>query len=357
MSFKLLNGDIWQWSKRVAMVKFKEMNSAENIQATPVPPSLLASLKAGFDAVTKHIWLILIPAILDIFLWLGTRLSLADLIQNFLKEISSIPELKSAETADLIAAASEIWISIGESFNLFSALRSYPVGVPSLFAAGQPASAPVVIASSVEVTSPFTIIGLWLLLFAVGLVFGALFYHLVAQAALTDRVDWNQTMRQWPWNSLQVTLLALFWVALLIVMFIPGSCFLTLVTMTGQPFSQLGLLIYGVLVIWVLFPLIFSAHGIFVNRHKVWVSVLDSVRITRFTVAKTALFFVLIFVISEGLSVLWRVPEGSSWLLLIGVFGHAFIVTSLLSASFVYYRDAYLWVKSMQTRSKLSVIA
>ena len=337
------------------MVKLKEMNPAENIQAMPAPPSLMVSLKAGFDAVTRHIWLILIPALLDIFLWFGTRLSLADLIQNFLGDISSMPELQSAETADLIGAASEIWTSIGESFNLFSALRTYPVGIPSLFAAGQPAGTPVVIASSVEITSPFTIIGLWLLLSAVGLVLGAMFYYLVAQAALTDRIDWHQTIHQWPWNSLQVALLALFWVAMLLVIFIPGSCFLTLVSMTGQPFGQLGMFIYAVLVIWVLFPLLFSAHGIFVNRHKVWVSVLDSVRITRFTVAKTALFFFMIFVINEGLSVLWRVPEGSSWLLLIGVFGHAFIGTGLLAASFVYYRDAYLWVQSKHTRSKISV--
>jgi hypothetical protein len=338
------------------MVKFKEMNSAENIQATPAPPSLMASLKAGFDAVTGHIWLILIPAILDIFLWFGTQLSLADLIQNFLGEISTMPELQSTETADLIVAASEIWTSIGESFNLFSALRTYPVGIPSLFAAGQPGGAPIVLTSSVEITSPFAIIGFWLLISAVGLVLGAIFYHLVAQAALTDRIDWHHALRQWPWNSLQVFLLALFWVALVMVIFIPGSCFLTLVSMTGQPFGQLGLLVYTALVVWVLFPFIFSAHGIFVNRHKVWVSVLDSVRITRFTVAKTALFFVMIFVINEGLSVLWRVPEGKSWLLLIGVFGHAFIATGLLAASFVYYRDAYLWVQGTLTRSKLPVI-
>lgn len=338
------------------MVKFKEMNSAENIQAMPAHPSLMASLKAGFDAVTRHIWLILIPALLDIFLWFGTRLSLADLIQNFLGEISSMPELQSTETADLIGAASEIWTSIGESFNLFSALRTYPVGVPSLFAAGQPAGVPVVLASNVEITSPFAIIGFWLLFSAVGLIFGAMFYHLVAQAALVDRIDWHQTIRRWPWNSLQVFLLALFWVALLMLIFIPGSCFLTLVSMTGQPFGQLGLFIYAILVIWVLFPLLFSAHGIFVNRHKVWISVLDSVRITRFTVSRTAIFFVLIFVVNEGLSVLWRVPEGSSWLLLIGVIGHAFIATGLLAASFVYYRDAYLWVQSKLDRSKQPVI-
>ena len=338
------------------MVKFKEMNSTEKIQVMPAPPSLMASLKAGFDAVTRHIWLILIPALLDIFLWFGTRLSLADLIQNFLGEISSMPELQSTETADLIGAASEIWTSIGESFNLFSALRTYPVGVPSLFAAGQPAGVPVILASNVEITSPFAIIGFWLLFSAVGLIFGALFYHLVAQAAMADRIDWHQTIRRWPWNSLQVFLLALFWVALLMVLFIPGSCFLTLVSMTGQPFGQLGLFIYAILVIWVLFPLLFSAHGIFVNRHKVWISVLDSVRTTRFTVTKTALFFVLIFVVNEGLSVLWRVPEGSSWLLLIGVIGHAFIATGLLAASFVYYRDAYLWVQSKLDRSKQPAI-
>ncbi len=338
------------------MVKLKEMNPAENIQAMPDPPSLMASLKAGFDAITKHIWLILIPAVLDIFLWFGTRLSLADLIQKFLAEISALPELQSTETADLIDAAGEIWTSIGESFNLFSALRSYPVGIPSLFAAGQPAGVPLTLSSNIEVTSPFAIIGFWLLFSAVGLFLGALYYHLVAQAAVADRIDWRLAIRQWPWSTFQVFLLALVWVALLMLIFIPGSCFLTLISMTGQPFGQVGLLVYATLVIWMLFPLLFSAHSIFINHHKMWVSVLDSIRVTRFTISKTALLFVLIFVVNEGLSVLWRVPEGSSWLLVIGVLGHAFIATGLLAASFVYYRAAYLWVQRKLAVAESSVI-
>lgn len=66
---------------------------------------------------------------------------------------------------------------------------------------------------------------------------------------------------------------------------------------------------------------------------------------TRMTLPTTALFILSIFVISEGLDILWRVPAEKSWLTLIGVGGHAFITSALLAASFIYYRDADLWTQ------------
>jgi hypothetical protein len=47
------------------------------------------------------------------------------------------------------------------------------------------------------------------------------------------------------------------------------------------------------------------------------------------------------------LDTLWRVPDEKSWLSLVGVAGHAFISTSLLAASFIYYRDTSRWVQRM----------
>jgi hypothetical protein len=66
------------------------------------------------------------------------------------------------------------------------------------------------------------------------------------------------------------------------------------------------------------------------------------------------LFFLGVLLISEGLDVLWSTPEENSWLTLIGVAGHALVTTSLLAASFVYYRDAGRWVNWMLKQAQLS---
>jgi hypothetical protein len=73
------------------------------------------------------------------------------------------------------------------------------------------------------------------------------------------------------------------------------------------------------------------------------------------TLPTTSLLLLVILVISEGLDVLWGVPLSTSWLTLVGIAGHAFISSSLLAATFIYYRDADLWVQQVLQQAKLSV--
>ena len=140
---------------------------------------------------------------------------------------------------------------------------------------------------------------------------------------------------------------ALFWVLLFIVVSLPGSCLVSIVALGGLPVGQCALLLYTGVILWLFIPLLFSAHGIFVNHDKMFASVKASFRLTRYTLPTTGLFFLLVLLISQGLDLLWQVPPQTSWLTLVGLAGHAFIVTGLLAASFVYYRDAGYWVDNL----------
>jgi hypothetical protein len=53
--------------------------NTDRLESLPPPPNVIGSLRAGFDAVSSHVVLILLPLILDVFLWLGPRLSVGDL--------------------------------------------------------------------------------------------------------------------------------------------------------------------------------------------------------------------------------------------------------------------------------------
>jgi hypothetical protein len=50
---------------------------------------------------------------------------------------------------------------------------------------------------------------------------------------------------------------------------------------------------------------------------------------------------------------LWNIPAVDSWWSIVGIIGHAFVTTSLLAASFIYYRDADRWLREIvqQTQS------
>ena len=332
------------------------MKSTEN-KVILAPPNPIKAILSGFDAIANHIGLILFPVALDVFLWLGPHLRVKGLLENAIQQFTSLPGLVTPETGDMVKLTREYWLAVAIRVNLFSALRSIPVGIPSLMVSRQPVVTPYGAPPFWEVSSLGVAALVWIMLTLVGMVLGALFFILIGQVTQGERLDWRQTFSAWPRASLQVILLALFWLAVLLAISIPASCALTLAAVSGIGGSTLGIILYFGLVLWVMFPLAFSPLGILADKRKVWPSVVDSVRLTRFTLPTTGLLFIIIVLISEGMDFLWNVPAESSWITLLAVTGHAFIATSLLATYFIYYRDATRWMQRVVQQAKLSSIA
>ncbi len=103
--------------------------------------------------------------------------------------------------------------------------------------------------------------------------------------------------------------------------------------------------------------MIFSPHGILAYQRRMWASVIESIRLVRFSFPGTALLLLVLMVISEGLDFLWNVPADESLILLLAIAGHAFVTTSLLATSFIYYRDASRWMQRVIQQAKLASTA
>jgi hypothetical protein len=325
-------------------------------QAIPAPPRVLTSLRVGFDAIANHIGLILFPIFLDLVLWFGPHLRVKTLMANILDRMFSLPGMNTPDTADLIQMSQQYWTALAEHLNFFSILRTYPVGLTSLMVSRMPIATPFGAPFMWEIPSFGFAILLWFVLVLFGLVLGTLFYALVEQASVTGLVDWQQTFNRLPWASLQVILLALFWVGMFAALSIPFSCLLTVLMLGGMAIGQIGFLLFGFFMVWLLFPLLFSAHGIFVYGMGMWASVREGFQMTRMTGFSVFIFVFLVFAISEGLDYLWQVPAENSWLALVAVIGHAFVTTGLLAASFIYYRDATRWAQRIAQQRKFSTI-
>lgn len=329
------------------------MNTADP-QVLPAPPSLIKSLMAGFDAISNHIGLILFSLALDLLLWLGPHVRLVALVESLFGRAARLPEMQAAEIAEMMRAGREQWMQIAEHFNLLGILRTFPVGVPSLMLSRAPATTPAGTAPVWEIDSLLVTMGLGLVLVLVGLLAGTLYFAVVAQAALDGKVAWRSALQSWPRTYGQVLLLALFWLVLLLVMTVPFSCVFSFLLIGGMDLGRFALLLYGGLLIWLLLPLAFSPHGIFVNQHTMWNSVREGARLVRVTLPTTGLLLLVILVLSEGLDVLWRVPPEDSWLVIVGIAGHAFVTAGLLAGSFVYYRDADHWLQKMIQQARLA---
>ncbi|MGB3703672.1 MAG: hypothetical protein WA997_20610 [Anaerolineales bacterium] len=314
----------------------------------PPAPNLIGAIRSGFDAITNHIWLILFPIILDLFLWIGPRIKLTSLINNTSEELFRVSASQDPSLVELLGPMQEIWAEFAEQFNMLVLLRSYPVGITSLVVAKSAATSPVAdLVESWEIGSLWGVLLAFVVISLIGIAGGTLFFLVVAQAAVIGDISWKQAFSEWLWSSLQMFFLAVLWTVIFLVITIPGSFLLSLVILSGVSYGQCALLVFAGAVFWLILPLVFSPHGIVLNQNSFFESVKISANLARKTLPSTVLFVLAVFLLSKGLDILWSYPKPTSWFLLVGILGHALVTTGLLAASFVYYRDALRWMEEM----------
>ena len=239
----------------------------------------------------------------------------------------------------------EFWNFVAERFNLMTMLRSIPVGIPSLMSGRSPVQRPGGDPLFIDITSGGGVLAIWLLLSLIGLVIGTFYYIVVSQATLSGKVNWKQVVSQLPGASVQVIALALLWIFLFLAISVPAGCMISFFVMSGIPLGQITLFFLFGFLVWLFFPLLFSAHGIVVYRLNMLASVRNSVRVIRLNTPAASLFFLMMLLISQVMDLIWRMPAEDSWFTLLGILGHAFVSTGLLSASFIFYRDANQWLQ------------
>ena len=317
----------------------------------PEPPNVIKSIRNGFDAITKHLILLLFPVGLDLVLWFGPHLQIKSLIEGLIVEMNNVSELMPADFGEVMEAGQEIWMVGAERINLLIGLRSLPVGIFSLFTGILPVENPLGTPMFWDVTNLSAAVLIVLLVFLVGLMLGGLYFSAVRQAALYDELKWRGIFQDWPRVSLQSGILSLIWIIFFMAILVVGSCAATGITIFSVSLGQMVIILFGVISFWLIFPLIFSPHGIYSEGQKAWKSLLSSIRLTNLTFLKTSLFILLALLLNQGLNMLWQVPPENSWLMLISVIGHAFVTTGMLSASFVYYQDMNRWSEEIQSLS------
>lgn len=336
------------------MVEFFNMiNQSEQVKLNP--PSLLGSLRKGFDAIANHVFIILFPIALDIFLWLGPHLKVTRLVEGLLSTWQVYYSSGPIPNEEALKVGQQVWSALGERLNLFVFLRSYPVGVFSLMAGLQPVNSPLSEPMVIQASSLKAILLAWLACSLVGILAASIYFTLVAQAAVHGEINWVDSLKSWLRHSLQVMLLTVFWFSLIAMVGLPCSFLISFLTFGNLAAAQFGVLVMMGVLVWLLFPLVFSPHGIFLNRDDALKSIKQSIQLTRFTFPNTLLFLLLIFAIGEAMDIIWRFPKETSWMMLIGIAGHGFINSALLATTFIYYRDATLWVNEM--RRKLETVS
>lgn len=329
--------------------------NVQKIESLPPPPGVIGSLRAGFDAVSNHIGLILLPVALDIFLWLGPRLSVGELANPFFKLVFDEARASLNSSADLkrFTDFQSGFSDVMERFNLLSLLgklQTFPIGVSSLLAQTMPVKTPLGSQDVVEVSSLPGFIGLMLLLVLLGWIVGGLYFRWVSGTALGEAPQ--KVEIGFAWAILQTLILSVIWFIALMMILIPVIFVLTILTLLSPALASGVFFVLLVLSFWLIVPLFFTPHGIFVRKQNAFYSIFTSLRMARFTLPTSSLFVISVLLLTVGLNYLWSVPPDDSWMLLVGIAGHAFITTALLAASFVYYRDMNIWLQTVLEQLK-----
>lgn len=322
----------------------------QKLETLPPPPGVFGSLKAGFDIVSNRVILILLPLGLDLLLWLGPRLSVDELLSPYFRLVFEQAR-RGVEDADLerFVQYQSIAMERLQDFNLLSLLSKlqlFPVGVSSLSAQTLPIQNPLGLPSVVIVSSIWILLGLIFVLVSFGWISGGVYFRLVAGSILGEEeagISFSNAV-------FQTLLLSVIWLIGLVVFFVPLTLVLGLFTLISPLLANIALLVIMFLSFWLIVPLFFTPHGIFVRKQNAFYSIYSSLRMIRFSLPTSAMFVLSAFLLSRGLDVLWSVPKTDSWLTLVGFAGHAFITTVLLAASFIYYRDMTDWLKNVYER-------
>jgi len=321
-------------------------------QALPPPPGIIGSLRAGFDAIAAHVGLIFVPLGLDLLLWLGPRVSISRLMQPVLEEMARLAPTTGFAQAD-IDAMLDMYRQLLGRLNLVAALRTLPIGISSLMSGRMPGQSPLGAVFTLQVDSVPQLLGLFLALTLIGWMLGGLYYHWVAELVVSRAP--GQVAPTASRAILQTILYSLIWAVLIWSVALPAMFVVYLAFAINALLGQGLLLFMGFVSLWLLVPLFFSPHGIYLRQQNAFASFLGAFTLTRFTLPSSSLFVLAVFLVGVGLNLLWAVPAEDTWIALVGILGHAFITTGLLAASFIYYQDMSVWVQAVLAHLRAGV--
>ncbi len=317
-------------------------------ETLPPPPGIIGSLRTGFDTIAIHITAILMPLALDLLLWLGPHLSVDRLSQPVLENFGSMAA-NNGFTAGDVQTGLDLYRGFFQQFNLFGMLRTFPIGVSSLMSGKLPVQSPLGAPVILQIDTFDHLLGLILLLTLVGWTLGALYFRWIAVLVMPE------ASAATGYALTQTLLYSLVWSLLSWTVGLPVFLFFYLIFTISPLLGEGVLLLLGFLSMWLIVPIFFSPHGMFVRKQNALASILSSFQMARFTLPTSSLFVLTVFLIGIGLNFLWSIPASDSWLALVGILGHAFITTALLASSFVYYHDMTVWLQTVLARMRARI--
>lgn len=296
---------------------------------------LLNEFQSGFAFIAEHPYYLMLPVIFDLVVWFGPRLSLENALKqplsNFFTEaLAPLPFEFRISYQPVI----NLLIESLKSTNLIGALSFLPGSVPYLFAGRLPSASPVSSIQTLDVPGLGSFLIGFTLFALIGYLIGIFYY-----VSMTQRLV-NAPMlpfRGFINLALKLICVILIGTAAAVMLAIPVSFGILILSRLGDIAVSLFMIVIIVLILRTVYPFLFVPAGIFAGL-SIRDSILVSRNFTKIDPIANVNFCLVYFAIHVGLQQIWRIPASNSWMTLVGVFGSAFVTTSLFAAYIVRYQ-------------------
>jgi hypothetical protein len=312
---------------------------------------VIQSLSSGFDLVTRRPELMLLPVLLDTFFWLGPRLSAYPLFRATIDLLNSpgAASFIGLTTPEQVGAFRDFLDQAGQSLNLFWWLSPTLLGVPSLMIGVPSQRVPNGQSTIWPLSNELAYFALFFLLSLIGLGLSATYWEMLSSRVRDQALSLGHIAALW-WGLIKIAILITI-VGLMIG--IPTAVVAALLGMLNPLIGLFAVVMGGTMVLWVLFYLAFTVHGVALRRATVFQAVRVSVLLMRFQFPSTVGLILVALAVYIGLGFVWNIPPNDSWLRAAGILGHAFVATGLLTATALYYMDRTQPAESQQPAAGL----
>lgn len=314
------------------------------------PRGVVACLTLGFDVAARHPQLSLLPILLDLYLWLGPRLSLEPLLRQFQvvwNEVLRSPDVP--EVSGAYQTLNQMIEEVAQSYNLFSFLESFPLlSVPTLMGQRLTVARPFGPRPAIPVDN-LALALVWIcVIVMIGLGLSAIYLWRIglASSSVTETPIPGPQEPTRIWGSL---LKLLFWLFVsLLVLGMPAlfaTSMLSFISMGVSGFILTVILSIGA---FVLLHALFTIPSVVQFKRHPLQAIRESFILTRADFPGTLGLLLIILVISQGLNFVWTTPEPESWATLVGISGHALVSTALMTTLFIFYQERVAYLKMLK---------
>jgi hypothetical protein len=308
------------------------------------PTGVIETLSAGYAAVNRQPWVLLLPILLNVFLWLGPHVSYSPLVGPVVTGATEwtrqmalgprpVPDAESISGPELEQARQWL-IARSDDINGFEALVWSPLGLPNL---------PSLSTTSDDIAfvngwgDGVALLGACI---GLGLLLGGWFYGGLAVASQNEPGGPLAAGRRVPRAVVDVLGLVGVLLGVSILLGLPVVMLIGFTALVSPPVALLGsvLLLAGLL--YATIHLFFSVAAIFVSSAGPLQAIQRSVGVVRRHLWPSIALILLTWLILAGMGRVWDLLASylpSPLGVFLGILGNAYVASGLIAAGMVFY--------------------